>query len=377
MKTVLLITGRVSLSSAQGIRYINLVKYLKNEFNIIHITFDKSFFYLPGVDNYQIKLCWLSNIERKILRFFYKHLNIIFPDEYRYFTGSYLNTIQTIIASYKIDTIIIGMTPFSFMKLGERLKENYPRVRLIADMSDPFSANAKYFHNKCKQTKARRFEMRYIHYFDSIIVLNDKIKDYYKSFPVKQVVTIEQGVNELFTGFSPKLKIKNELTLIYAGGFYEEFRNPGVLFQAIVDLDLNIRLHIYGGTYKRYLKISEYHFINKHDSVSQEQLIKEIEKAHVLLLIDNFYGMQVPGKTLECLAYNRPVLLIYENEDSPTLFYSKDVKGVYLVKNIKEDISKAIIKIWQEYDNCETFFDVSPFLWSKLSEHYKNIIEQD
>ncbi len=116
--------------------------------------------------------------------------------------------------------------------------------------------------------------------------------------------------------------------------------------------------------------------IEYHKAVDKMQLAKITAKANALILFDNNYGYQVPGKTIETLASGKPVLFIYNNENSPTLQYVKDASGVVWVKNSVQDIKEGIYKIIKsEYDQPN--FDYSPYIWDKMRIKIKNIIRMD
>lgn len=378
MRNLLIITAEVPCTCAQGVRYINIFKQLKEQFNITHLTYNNNIFSIEGCTNISV-LPFFEIILPKVLIKGYRYLckRFFFPDEYILKIFLYKNAIRKKIQENKFDAIIICMTPFSFLKLGTFIKQIDSNINLIADFSDPFSANALYYKNKKKQNKALLFEKKYIINFNSIIVLNDKIKEYYLSQGYKNIFTIEQGVDELFTQFSIMPPLNNKLKLVYAGGFYKNFRDPSILFSSIKDSNLDIEFNIFGGSNKNIFNFSNYKFVFKHKHIHHNKLIEEYKNAHVLVIIDNFYGMQVPGKTIECLSYNRPILFIYENIYSPTLLYLKDTKGVYLSTNHKSEIIMALNQIKKEYNQIKKTFDFEPYLWHNLSIKFNSILENN
>ncbi|MDD3427692.1 MAG: hypothetical protein PHR42_01990, partial [Caldisericia bacterium] len=277
---------------------------------------------------------------------------------------------------------IIGCTPFSLLLLSKWIKTNYPSLQLIADMSDPFSFN---MGNKGKGRRiriARDIESKAFPYFDKIIILNEKIqKRYQQLYPklAEKFQVVEQGVDEVFINkikaFSSSNIIADGFTFLYAGGFYKKGRNPNNLYKAFELSELDCKLKIYGNIRKSNRPKTS-NKIEYHKAVDKMQLAKITAKANALILFDNNYGYQVPGKTIETLASGKPVLFIYNNENSPTLQYVKDASGVVWVKNSVQDIKEGIYKIIKsEYDQPN--FDYSPYIWDKMRIKIKNIIRMD
>ena len=190
---------------------------------------------------------------------------------------------------------------------------------------------------------------------------------------------VEQGVDEVFINRVNELTGSNgditQFTFLYAGGFYKNGRNPVNLYNAFELSELDCKLEIYGNI----RKINRPQTSNKikyHKAVDKMQLADITAKANALILFDNDYGYQVPGKTIETLASGKPVLFIYNNDKSPTLQYVKKAKGVVWVKNSVPEIKEGIYKIIKgEY--AQPYFDYSPYIWDKMRIKIKNIIRMD
>ena len=115
-------------------------------------------------------------------------------------------------------------------------------------------------------------------------------------------------------------------------------------------------------------------------AINRDKLIEQFKKADAIVLFDNKIGLQVPGKTIECLALKKPILLINDNPKSPTLDYIIGLDNVYLTNNIQKNIQSAIMDIaddLKENRKYEIPLDYSEFLWDKLINNYVNIIKGD
>lgn len=372
----LLTTGDFKLSSAQGVRYTSLYSNHSAGEKNINLVYSSGSDKLEGWESYivkQLKFPLLSNSFNRIMR------RILYPDVYIFRLGQYQRKLKAIFANNTFENVIIGCTPFSLLLLSKWIKTNYPSLQLIADMSDPFSFNMGN-KGKCRRIRiARDIESKAFPYFDKIIILNEKIqKRYQQLYPklAEKFQVVEQGVDEVFINkikaFSGSNIIADGFTFLYAGGFYKKGRNPNNLYNAFELSELDCKLEIYGNICKSNRPKTS-NKIEYHKAVDKMQLAKITAKANALILFDNNYGYQVPGKTIETLASGKPVLFIYNNENSPTLQYVKDASGVVWVKNSVQDIKEGIYKIIKsEYDQPN--FDYSPYTWDKMRVKLKNII---
>ena len=375
----MLITSDLKLSSAQGVRYTALYSNKSAVGNDVNLVYSSSSDKLDGWETYtvrQIKFPFLYNSFNRIMR------RIIYPDVYIFRLEQYKRKLKVIFSKNTFENVIIGCTPFSLLLLGKWIKMNYPSLLLIADMSDPFSFNMGNRGRPRRIRIARYIETRAFPYFDKIIVLNEKIQRRYQQLYPKlaeKFQVVEQGVDEVFINkikaFSSSNIIADGFTFLYAGGFYKKGRNPNNLYKAFELSELDCKLKIYGNIRKSNRPKTS-NKIEYHKAVDKMQLAKITAKANALILFDNNYGYQVPGKTIETLASGKPVLFIYNNENSPTLQYVKDASGVVWVKNSVQDIKEGIYKIIKsEYDQPN--FDYSPYIWDKMRIKIKNIIRMD
>ncbi|MDD3818246.1 MAG: hypothetical protein PHG41_00170 [Actinomycetota bacterium] len=375
---ILFISCDILLSSALGARYAGL--FISQSSEIQHKNI--SLFYSPMSDKLE---SWETyTVKQKINPLFYYVYNgimrrIVFPDVYIFRLNQYKRKLRDILSVNNVKNIIIGVTPFSLLLLGRWIKTNYPSLQLIADMSDPFSFNMIYRNRPYRTRLAKYIENKAFPYFDHIIVLDEGIqiryRQIYPEFSEKFQV-IEQGVDKDFINKVKELSntSKNHFTFLYAGIFYSRARNPINLYQAFELTECDCKLEIYGN-FKRSNRPKPSPKIVYHKAINREKLSYITAQTNALILFDNEYGYQVPGKTLETLASGKPVLFIYNNENSPTIKYVKEAKGVVWVKNSVQEIKEGIIKIIKgEYDN--PYFNYTPYTWDKMRIKLENILKK-
>ena len=334
--------------------------------------------YWPTSYNFfgNIKLYSIKSKKQSRMNSIISHRIPIFPDSYLIHLKEVQNHLKNLLLSESFNNCIISMPLFSQIKLAKYIKEINPEICVIADMLDPFSfyiTNS----NQNRINKALNIEKEYFPYYDYIINLNDSIVDKYQDLYPElkdRFKVIEQGVD---VDFINKIKsypenLSNSFTFLYTGIFYKKGRSPNNIYNAFNKIQEKCKLYIYGN-YKMVLHPPQSSSINYHHSIKRDELAKVIASANALVIVDNEWGYQVPGKTLETLAVCKPILFIYNNEQSPTLKYIREAKGVVWAKNNTEDIMKGIEKIiGGEYE--EPYFDYSPYTWEKLMEKYQELL---
>jgi len=377
-KYLLLITGDFKINTAQAVRYTSLYSNKSTMVNNINLVYSSASDKLEGWDTYfvkQLKYPLLYTFINRIMR------RIIYPDVYIYRLEQYKKRLRFIFSDNTFENVIIGCTPFSLLLLGKWIKTNYPSSLLLADMSDPFSFNMGNRGRPIRVRISRYIERRAFPYFDKIIVLNETIQQRYQQLYPKiedRFQVIEQGVDEVYIRKIQELSGSNTITdgftFLYAGAFYKRQRNPANLYKAFESTDINCKLEIYGNLRKS-LKPKRSSKIIYHSSIDRKELAYITATANALILFDNDYGFQVPGKTIETLALGKPILFIYKNKNSPTLNYVKNASGVVWVKNSIPEIREGIYKIIKgEY--TQPYFDYSQYTWEQMSIKLKSIIDK-
>lgn len=375
----MLITSDLKLSSAQGVRYTALYSNKSAVGNDVNLVYSSSSDKLDGWETYtvrQIKFPFLYNSFNRIMR------RIIYPDVYIFRLEQYKRKLKVIFSKNTFENVIIGCTPFSLLLLGKWIKTNYPSSLLIADMSDPFSFNMGNKGRPRRVRIARYIETKSFPYFDKIIVLNETIqKKYQQLYPelADKFQVVEQGVDEDFINRVNESTCSNrdiaQFTFLYAGGFYKKGRNPVNLYNAFELSELDCKLEIYGNI-RKINRPKNSSKIEYHKAVDKMKLADITAKANALILFDNDYGYQVPGKTIETLASGKPVLFIYKNNNSPTLKYIKDASGILWVKNSVTEIREGIYQIIKgEYN--QPYFDYSPYTWEKMRMKLENLLMKE
>lgn len=188
--------------------------------------------------------------------------------------------------------------------------------------------------------------------FDRIVVMNEKMKDWYGSFKErKDIVVIPHGFNLQET--KKAVYEKNDVpSFAYAGRFWKEIRDPTFFFEFLRTCKYDFRFYVYWNdagkgawpatawvhqmltTYKALLGEK---LIVK-DPLPRLDLIYELSKQDFLVDFSNRTGIQEPSKLIDYTLMERPVLSFNQSNFRPEMFEAF-LRGQY-EQSPKVDLSK-------------------------------------
>lgn len=341
-----------------GIRIHNIKEYLSRNFD------------LQFIGNTNVE--WYSRIRKSSA--FWDHLIVICGKI------SEVLFIECAIVWFKIlfytkvlrkryDIFFVQVRPFSLLCLSAYIKREFPSAVLCVDMTDPILINVKYDkYPDFRKKQLQRLENQLM-YVDYLVVLDNKIKEYYKDkISMKgEVVVIEQGTDKCMYSCQKYEKKHLGIKLLYAGKFYPEIRDPFNLYKAIDELE-NIRFDIYGQISPCYLQFCSDRICYK-GLINHKSLSEKYQECDMIVYIDNKSDYQVPGKLYEILSTDKPILFVTDIPDSPASISAKKYEGVFFCKNEVGDIVSVISKTlpvlqWYYKRDC------SDFSWEILLERF-------
>ena len=360
-KNVLFISRSYFDDSPIATRHASYINYLKKRSNLTILNITK-----------KLQKENKTGIIRKIMNKCMRKLPLL-PDSDILVLNRYKRKIKDLFKNNQYNIVLIGILPFSFLYLTKYIKNINSDIKIIVDMTDPISANM-YFSidndNKSKSFKNRfmiNYEKKYMKFVDVLTVLNEEIRQYYlKRFNnIRKIIVIEQGIEEdIIIANTSNSTAPEKLNLIYAGNFYKYYREPFELYKSIDKSKLNLMLIVYGSFKKCFIPPNKSMFYYG-GRIPREKLKWMYTKAHIIVFIDNKDTIQVPGKILEILALNKPILFIYYNSNSPTIKIVKKYKGIHLTRNHCDEINHTINRIIQinrfNYDR-----NMSDYHWNNL-----------
>lgn len=261
---------------------------------------------------------------------------------------------------------VVMVSPFSSYVMVPWLKKSFPRAKVICDIGDPLYNNAARWNN---DFFSRSIEKNAISFCDHLIFTNEEtrlafINEYFVS--EYKTVVIPQGID--ISALVPKSKeIILRGSMVYAGRFYDGFRSPVFLFDALKKNNF-FTLDVFGSC-----KFGLVKNVNFHNPIDQGLLFAQMKDYQVLLYIDNDFGIQSSGKIFELLAFKKPILFISNNKAGPNYKLALKYSNVFFCDNTTEDISRALDKL-SSLDFFEYDYDISHFSWAERALVYKNIL---
>ncbi len=368
MKKVLVIYKPYKSNISIGIRHLSIINFLSKKTNLTTLPFQ----YEPNRIKISLNILKKKNFISLLKKVYLKAYS--FPDIYNYYIKYFKKELYLKIKQKNYKTVLILIKPFSLIKIAKIIKKKYHNINIVIDTSDPFLKNVGYQNtNIIKKLRIKYFEFIHLKYVNTLIVLNKEGKEYYSKY-VEKIIIIEQGVNDKIINYNKSNTIKktNKFKLIYGGVFYKHLREPFELYKSIICFESDIKLSIYSRSPK-YFHPPVHERISYKKPIKQDELFNQYLNCDIIVFIDNFVGIQVPGKIIEILVFNKPILFIYENEDSPSINYIKNYEGIYMVKNNHKKISETISTIISEYPK-QINRDIGKYYWRSILKKLYHVI---
>ncbi|GBD37796.1 hypothetical protein HRbin37_00034 [bacterium HR37] len=325
-----------------------------------------------------------------LFRLFESTLRPIFiPDETITWLPFALIKARKLIKENKYTLTISSGFPFTCHILGFYLKQLIRETPWITDYGDPWVHNPSFPLPKWRSYIDKEIESRIVRSSNKIIVTTDKTKEHYlKLYPFLKPEKIEV----IPQGFSKKefMEAKPETTerfrIVYTGIFYRD-AEPFAFFKALnlikntcKELEVIIAGNIPNEIYKSYIEKSNLsevvYFVG---FVSKQRAISLQKGASVLLLLGHGGGLQIPGKTYEYIAAQRPILSIKMDENDIASTIIERLRRGISVKNDPKHISEAIAylySLWKKKEIERNFNleQVDEFCWDKLADKLEETI---
>lgn len=234
-----------------------------------------------------------------------------------------LRQARKIVARRSIDTVLVTAPPFSAFLVGNRLKQEFPHLRLVSDFRDDwlrFYVNTFSFHqNEHARRKAVAIERETVALSDRVVVVTPTMLEHmrarYPDQPSEKFACIPNGYDaEMFDGWRPQPKDSDRVLISHVGTVYAA-SSPRPFLDALDELPEEIRQGIEMRFVGRVAHEEAPYLQNRQSTIRclgflpHCQALEEMSKADYLLVIMND-GPSVTGKIFEYLATGKPILAI-------------------------------------------------------------------
>jgi hypothetical protein len=372
----------------RNLRTANIIEYLKDDYSISVICLEtyEDYRSIPKVNIHRIALSFLGKyifnkgiakeklnglvltISRMISLTFGR---FYFPDVYKI---EHKNILEYLKDFERFDIIVASIFPFSDADLAYAIKNKYfPKAKIVLDIGDPLFKNAA--RNNIGNSKLLNYEKSVVSKSDAIIVTNEATKEYYCDFdfPKNRIHVIPQGVNIDKFSSPNNRKSEEQLTMIYAGVFYKNLRDPSTFVKAINTLDKkNISINMFG--IGQDLEFECHNTtVNNYPRIAQMELVSKYRESDILLYFDNAFGIQSSGKIFELLALKKPILFIYSNENSSVRKDSEKYKSIIFVKNELKELVNILSRLESLIEDLSFDYKTESFSWQNRANNFKEV----
>ncbi len=338
----------------------------------------------------------MSNIGKIAL---YIRSNFFIPDARIGWNNYAIDACREIIEKEKIDVIITTSPPHSTQLIGLTLKKQFPKIKWLADLRDPWTDiyyYSKLSHTENSKKKDLRFEKMVLENADVVTVTSPLTKVVYagkidKTFADKiSVITNGYDEDDFLNPIVPNLP---SFTISFAGTVNEQFGIEGFV-EAVKNLSFknnppageagNIVLHFIGtmDNYTKQLLEKEIPFNHKITSyVPHKELLSSLTESQVLLLSipkGNNQGT-IPGKLFEYLACQKPIVCLGTEGCSAGEIISECEAGKTFIHADKTEIENYLQHLYTNWsegkDNKVKSTTYKKYSRKELTKKFSGLIE--
>ena len=242
----------------------------------------------------------------------------------------------------EVDCVIATGAPFKYLYDLVHLKKEFPEVKFIADLRDPWTNTFAYGWERLSKER-QKAELRYegfvIENYDKVITVSPGIVEILRERyqEAKNIALIENGYDLDDLTINQSLKTnENVIRLIFAGTFYTDAYEYLELFVSGLNYYLSTRpnsriefkVDFYGA-----IDIEFENYINKvdciehHGKVSLNQVYQKLQIAdYGLLFLSNEINYSISTKFCEYVLYNKP-LIVFGSLGFTTTFVDSNELG--------------------------------------------------
>jgi glycosyltransferase involved in cell wall biosynthesis len=290
--------------------------------------------------------------------------NFFIPDARKFWIKPSINYLSHYLKKNPVDAIVSSGPPHSMHLIALGLKKQFPNVKWVADFRDPWTEIDFYEElmlSRSSDQKHKELELEVLSKADKIVSIGKGMSEGLKKIYGRQAekfAVIPNGFDEddIYTGITEKDK---KFSIAHIGTLVKS-RNPEVLWKVLKQLvdenenfkkDLEIKLV---GKVDFFVKerIAAHglgQFVTRIDYLPHSEVIREQQKAKVLLLLVNQTRNAkaiVTGKIFEYLAAKVPILAIGPEDGDLADILRETQSGLISDFNDEKKLKENILKLY-------------------------------
>lgn len=287
---------------------------------------------------------------------------LFIPDPHITAKRNFVNAAMSIVAEWHPDVLVTCAYPFTMTLIGATVKRVCPDLVWIADYGDPWTGApvAELKLPGWRRILDRKLESRALACSDAVTVTTEPTADLYR----QQFPMLADRIHVLTMGYDPDddtrvalasrpVEDTGKLVVLHAGRLYREARNPAPFITAVEKslasdpvLFSRMKVVLLGAIEPEIAatirESSAAALFEIHGWVTVAESLARMKAADVLLLFGNKGSMQIPGKVYQYFGTGRPVLMIFESENDPTVDVVRQYGRALLVQNSAEALATAL-----------------------------------
>lgn len=294
--------------------------------------------------------------------------NVLIPDARVFWVRPAVRKIIRYLKTNHVDAIITTGPPHSVHLIGLRIKKR-TGIKWLADFRDPWSEIdylQEFNPSRFAMLTHKRLERKVLSKSDQVITVSNNWAEDLKRLGAPIVSVITNGYdNDDFKGFNYNYK-SDQFVFLYSGMLHE-YRNPSFLWNILNKLcetnkDFANKFHLkfYGtidpGVFKQLDNLP--YIANSYSFggyINHNELLKEYEKASVLLLIQNDTKNalgHIPGKVFEYIATGKKILGVGNpNGDIAKILVELQLGEMIHSESKEDDVSSFILNCLNSKEN--------------------------
>ncbi len=254
-----------------------------------------------------------------------------------------------LIENQKFDAVISVGLPFTAHLIGMYCKKQFPHVKWLMDIEDPFSFVTEIFiNNKFLYSKINHaIEKKALRLSDKVAVTVDSAKNkYIKFFPfVADKIKVIPPVYSLPDASQSIELALDKIHIGYFGSFYYPIRKPDTLLEIFKKISLkhNIyTLHFFGEiapvfqpVFDKYKNLD----IRLHGLVPRSMITTAMNAMDFLVNVGNSTDYHLPSKSIDYYISGKPIINLYNSDQDPILHFFADYP---YIKHLKVESPQAV-----------------------------------
>lgn len=321
---------------------------------------------------------------------------LMIPDPHFSAQANFVRAIEAEMSEWSADVLLTFAYPFTLTLVGAAVKKKHPGLFWIADYGDPWSGSVvrELANPSWRRSLDSRLESKALAHADAITVTTEPTADLYR----RQFPDLADRVHVVTMGYDPDdasgiparertAEEKDRIILLHAGRLYGEARDPKPFLEGVEqglaadpERFSRLRIVLLGEVEDSIVADIENsparELFDLHGWVTVEQSVAWMKAADHLLLFGNRGAMQIPGKIFQYFGTGRPVFMVRETEDDPTLDVIARYGRASVAANRADEIRTALDAVLREQPkDAEIAGGCEEFSWPALAGQLIRIAE--